>query len=169
MTTPTPPPPAQMKHCPEPAQPSPSVLLAPHLSGAAALLTCVTSVSDPPGQSLSLQTLSCCCLSVSGVPRSPAAVSEGGLGDCPRRLCGCCCCMRVARPTPADLRVVVCAPVGSRAHCLVGFAQERWARQPVGSLGMPRPQQQPPGQTALAEWRRPSRLPYGKLCPTACG
>lgn len=64
----------------------------------------VTLVSDPPGHGLSLQTLSCCCLPVSGAPRSPAAVSEGGLGGCPRRPCGCCCAWLV--PARADLRVV---------------------------------------------------------------
>lgn len=66
MNTPTPPPPAQMKHCPEPAQPSPSVLLTPHLSGAAALLTCVTSVSDPPGQSFPPDSLLLLSLRVGG-------------------------------------------------------------------------------------------------------
>ena len=37
---------------------------------------------------------------MSGAPRSPAAVPEGGLGDCPHPLCGCCCCARIALPTP---------------------------------------------------------------------
>lgn len=47
----------------------------------APILIYVTLVSSPPGQSLSLQTLSCCCLPVSGAPRSPAGVHKGGLGD----------------------------------------------------------------------------------------
>lgn len=121
------------------------------------MLVYVTLVSDPPGQIPSLQTLSCCCLRVGGC--SVTCCSARGW---PGRLSASAVWMLLLRTRssshPGPTSEWWCARLlGSRAHCLVGFAQERWARQPVGSLGMPRLHEQPPGQTAL--WPSGERHP----------
>lgn len=169
MNTPTSSPSAQMGHCPEPAHPTllPFLVVPSPLRGGPYPDLCHLGVQPS-------RTVFPCRL-------SPAAVSP-----CLGLLGHLLVCTRVAWVTvpvswklllhvhscppagPTSERWCVCL-LGSRAHCLVGFAQERWASQRVGSLGMPRPHQQPPCQTALSQSRTLPSLPYGKLCPAACG
>lgn len=105
---------------------------------------------------------------VSGAPRSPAGVHKGGLGDCSCQLEAAAA--RAAVPPPGRPPSGVCVPLGQQST-LPGGLCSRAPGQASGwaPLGMPRPHQQPPCQTALSQSRTLPSLPYGKLCPLCVG
>lgn len=168
MNTPTSSPSAQMGHCPEPAHPT---LLpfksSPHHSGRPYPDLCHLGVQPS-------RTVFPCRL-------SPAAPTCLGL------LSHLLVCTRVAWVTvPVSWKLLLhvhsCPPAGPTSGrwcvCLLGsraclalekLCSRALGKPTVGSLGMPRPPAASLPDGSVPVRKRCPSLPYGKLCPAACG